>query len=62
MSSKNNILSRKEIYNDINKTYDNIQKELRYIVMKIIKLIRISGNTEKIQVILKNMLDTINID
>ena len=48
MSSKNNILSRKEIYNDINKTYDNIQKELRYIVMKIIKLIRISGNTEKI--------------
>ena len=31
MSSKNNILSRKEIYNDINKTYDNIQKELRYI-------------------------------
>ena len=31
MSSKNNILSRKEIYDNINKTYNNIQKELRYI-------------------------------
>ena len=29
MSSKNSILSRKEIYDNINKTYDNIQKELR---------------------------------
>ena len=31
MSSKKYILSRKEIYDDINKTYDNIQKGLRYI-------------------------------
>ena len=54
MSSKNNILSRKEIYDNINKTYDNIQKELRYISnenYKIKKDIRKNrndiGNTKK---------------
>ena len=31
MSSENNILSKKEIYDNINKIYYNIQKEVRYI-------------------------------
>ena len=38
------------------------EKNYTILVIKIIKLKRISEKTEMIQVLLKNMLDTINID